>query len=124
MNFMKVQAAGNDYVYVDARGTPVEDPATLARKVSDRHKGIGSDGLVLILPSSRAHVRMRMFNADGSEAQMCGNAIRCVGKYAYEHGLVRDAQLRVATWAGGKVLGLRVDEGLVTSVTVDMGIPE
>ena len=124
MNFVKMHGIGNDYVYVDGHAQKVEDPAALARRVSDRHTGVGSDGLVLILPSDKAHVRMRMFNSDGSEAQMCGNAIRCVGKYVFERGLVREPVLTVETLAGLKTLWLEVCDGMVPRVTVDMGRPE
>ncbi len=124
MKFTKMHGIGNDYVYMDARISPVSDPAALAIQVSDRHKGIGSDGLVLILPSEVANVRMRMFNSDGSESQMCGNAIRCVGKYAYEHGLVDKPELTVETLAGIKIINLIMENGVVTGATVDMGTPE
>lgn len=124
MNFVKMHGAGNDYVYINGFAERVDDPHALARRVSDRHKGVGSDGLVLILPSEQAHVRMRMFNSDGSEAQMCGNAIRCVGKYAFEHGLVRDTSIQVETLAGIKDLWLTVENGVVPCATVDMGTPE
>ncbi len=127
MKFTKMHGIGNDYVYMDARISPVEDPAALAIQVSDRHKGIGSDGLVLILPSEVADVRMRMFNSDGSESQMCGNAIRCVGKYAYEHGLVQKPTLSVETLAGIKIITLLFAENspnTVTGATVDMGTPQ
>ncbi len=123
MQFIKMHGAGNDYVYIDARKTPVDDAASLAKLVSDRHKGIGSDGLVLILPSDVAHVRMRMFNSDGSEAQMCGNAIRCVGKYAYEHGIVSTAELDVETKAGVKHIDLHIKNNMVHAATVNMGKP-
>ena len=89
MQFTKMHGIGNDYVYVNCFEEQVDDPAPLAKAVSDRHFGIGSDGLILICPSNIADVRMRMFNADGSESQMCGNGIRCVAKYAYDHKLVR-----------------------------------
>ncbi len=124
MKFTKMHGIGNDYVYMDARISPVSDPAALAIQVSDRHKGIGSDGLVLILPSEVANVRMRMFNSDGSESQMCGNAIRCVGKYAYEHGLVDKPELTVETLAGIKIISLIMENDVVTGATVDMGTPE
>ncbi len=123
MQFIKMHGAGNDYVYIDARTTPVADAPSLAKMVSDRHKGIGSDGLVLILPSDKAHVRMRMFNSDGSEAQMCGNAIRCVGKYAFEHGIVSSDELDVETKAGIKHINLHIKDNLVHAATVDMGTP-
>ncbi len=123
MQFTKMHGAGNDYVYIDTRKTPVDDASTLAKWLSDRHKGIGSDGLVLILPSDKAHVRMRMFNSDGSEAQMCGNAIRCVGKYAFEHGIVSTDELDVETQAGIKHIKLHIKDNLVHAATVDMGAP-
>ncbi|MBQ9252697.1 MAG: diaminopimelate epimerase [Clostridia bacterium] len=124
MKFTKMQGIGNDYVYVDCtRENPIADPAALSRKISDRHFGIGSDGLVMILRSDRADFRMRMFNADGSEAEMCGNASRCVGKYVYERGLTDQTELTLETGAGIKQLSLKVEEGKVRSVTVDMGAP-
>ena len=89
MRFTKMHGIGNDYVYVDCFSERVDDPAQTAILVSDRHTGIGADGLILICPSESANVRMRMFNADGTEAQMCGNGIRCVAKYSYEHGLAQ-----------------------------------
>ncbi|MFA5515916.1 MAG: diaminopimelate epimerase [Desulfuromonadales bacterium] len=124
MKFVKMHGAGNDYVYIDGFSQPVEDPAALAREVSDRHFGIGSDGLILILPSRVADVRMRMFNADGSEAEMCGNGVRCVAKYAFEHGLVNGREIAVETAAGVLPLQLRVDtRGRVEKVRVNMGKP-
>ncbi len=124
MKFTKMHGIGNDYVYINGFETTVENPSELAPIMSDRHKGIGSDGIVLILPSDKAAVRMRMFNRDGSEAEMCGNAIRCVGKYAYENKLVQTTNFEVETLAGNKVLELFLDENnKVDSVTVDMGIP-
>ena len=123
MRFVKMQGAGNDYVYVDCFRETVPDPAALAVRISDRHFGIGSDGLVLICPSDAADCRMRMFNADGSEGEMCGNAIRCVGKYVYEHGIAEKERLTVETLAGIKTLELAVRGGKVTAATVDMGVP-
>lgn len=124
MRFTKMHGLGNDYVYVDCAAQRVADPAELARRVSDRHFGIGADGLILILPSDSADVRMRMFNADGSEGEMCGNGIRCVAKYAYEHGLSTANPMRVATKAGIKQIELAVaDDGTVVAATVDMGEP-
>jgi diaminopimelate epimerase len=114
---------GNDYVYVDLFQEKVSDPVALAIAVSDRHFGIGSDGLILIGPSRSADVSMRVFNADGSEAQMCGNGIRCVAKYAYEHKLARSEEVRVETAAGVKSVRVRVENGRVTSARVDMGEP-
>jgi diaminopimelate epimerase len=121
--FTKMHGAGNDYVYVNGFALEISDPAALARAVSPRRKGIGSDGLILVQPSSVAAVRMEMYNADGSRGEMCGNGIRCVGKYAWEHGLVRENPLRVETDAGIKTLELEVSNGKVQSVDVDMGEP-
>ncbi len=123
MKFVKMHGIGNDYVYINGFETKIENPEKLAIKVSDRHKGIGSDGLVLILPSEKADVRMRMFNNDGSEAEMCGNAIRCVGKFAYENKLVNSETFTCETLAGNKVLTMHLKDGKVHSATVDMGIP-
>lgn len=124
MRFTKMQGAGNDYVYVDCFKETVNDPAAAAVKVSDRHFGIGSDGLVLICPSERADVRMRMFNADGSEGTMCGNAIRCVGKYVYDHGLVPKEHISVETLGGIKLLDMDIREGKAAGASVDMGVPQ
>ena len=124
MKFTKMQGAGNDYVYVNCFKETVEDPEAAAILVSDRHFGIGSDGLVLICPSDAADVKMRMFNMDGSEGIMCGNAIRCVGKYAYDHGLVSDTSITVETLGGIKVLEMETEGGKVVRVSVDMGVPE
>lgn len=121
--FTKMQGAGNDYVYINGFTVNVADPHDLAKIVSSRHFGIGSDGLVLILPSTKADLRMRMFNADGSEAEMCGNASRCVAKYAWDHGLIKADSLSLETLAGIKVLHLILENGKVQAVTVDMGEP-
>lgn len=123
IKFTKMQGAGNDYVYIDATEHEVLQPERLAVEMSDRHFGVGSDGLVLILPSDKADFRMRMFNADGSEAQMCGNASRCVGKYVYERGLTSKKTVLLETAAGIKELDLHVSDGLVECVSVDMGVP-
>lgn len=123
LNFTKMQGLGNDYVYINCFQETVEDPGNLARLVSDRHFGIGSDGLVLIMPSTNCDLRMRMFNADGSEAEMCGNASRCVGKYAADHGLVTKDEFTLETGAGVKHLRLKREEGKVVEATVDMGEP-
>jgi diaminopimelate epimerase len=123
MRFTKMHGIGNDYVYVNGFEEHVESPAEVSRRVSDRHFGVGSDGLILILPSEKADVRMRMFNADGSEAEMCGNGVRCVAKYAYDHGLTRSNPVRVETGRGVLTLELEVAEGKVRQVTVDMGEP-
>lgn len=124
MKFTKMQGAGNDYVYVNCFEEKVEDPAETAVLVSDRHFGIGSDGLILICSSDRADCRMRMFNADGSEGEMCGNAIRCVGKYVYDHGICQKTELTVETLGGDKDLTLNIKDGKVFEVTVDMGEPK
>lgn len=121
---------GNDYVYIDcfpkdtAKLIAKTDLSALAKHVSDRHFGIGSDGLVLILPSMEADVKMRIFNSDGSEAQMCGNAIRCVGKYVYESGICQRPRLLVETRAGIRLLTLEIKDGKVNKVTVNMGVPQ
>ena len=117
---------GNDYVYVDGVAEQVADPVKVAKFVSDRHMGIGSDGLILIMPPDTvegADVRMRMFNADGSEAEMCGNGIRCVAKYAFDHGLTRSNPMRVQTGHGVLTLALKLAGGKVEQVTVNMGEP-
>ena len=121
--FTKMHGISNDYIYVNAFDTQLADPAGVARQVSQRRTGIGGDGLILICPSETAHARMEMYNADGSRGEMCGNGIRCVGKYLYDHGLATDNPLRVDTDAGLKVLFLEVEDGHVARVTVDMGEP-
>ncbi len=123
MRFTKMQGLGNDYVYLDCtRSCPADLPA-LARRVSDRHFGVGSDGLICVCPSDRADFRMRMFNADGSEGEMCGNGIRCVGKFVYDKGLTHKTSLQIETLAGIKELTLTVIAGQVSAVSVDMGVP-
>ena len=130
MQFIKMHGLGNDYIYVDCFDPNTADLiahtelSSLAQRVSDRHFGIGSDGLVLILPSAEADAQMRIFNADGSEAQMCGNAIRCVGKYLYESGLSLRTRLFIETFAGIKTLTLQVQDGIVSQVSVNMGSPK
>ena len=119
MKFTKMQGAGNDYVYVNCFEEKVEDPAATAIRVSDRHFGIGSDGLILICPSDHADCRMRMFNADGSEGEMCGNAIRCVGKYVYDHGVCSKTELVVETLGGDKYLTLNVKDGIIQEALVE-----
>ncbi len=121
--FTKMHGISNDYIYVNAFETSLADPASVSLKISDRRTGIGSDGLILICPSETAHARMEMYNADGSRGEMCGNGIRCVGKYIYDHGIARDNPLKVDTDAGLKVLFLDVENGRVARVTVDMGEP-
>ena len=124
MRFTKMHGIGNDYVYVDCFEEQVDDPASLARAISDRHFGAGADGLILVLPSDGADVRMRMFNADGSEAEMCGNGIRCLAKYAYDEGRVTASPMCVETLAGIKTIELILgDDGKVAGATVDMGEP-
>lgn len=124
MKFTKMQGIGNDYVYINCFEETVENPAELSKKVSDRHFGIGSDGLILICPSKTADCRMRMFNADGSESAMCGNGIRCVGKYVYDHHLVEKTEFDVETEAGIKHLKVTKEDGRAVKITVDMGIPQ
>ena len=123
--FTKMHGAGNDYIYVNTMLHEVPNPSEAAILWSDRHKGIGSDGLVLIdkSPVPEADFSMRIFNADGSEAMMCGNASRCIGKYLYERGLTDKTEIRLLTLSGVKTLCLNVNDGLVESVTVDMGVP-
>lgn len=121
LHFTKMHGTGNDYVYVNLFTETVENPEQLSIQISDRHFGIGSDGLILIAPSEVADCRMIMFNADGSEGAMCGNGIRCVAKYAYEHGIAKDTHMRIETKSGIKTLELTVEEGIVTYVQVNMG---
>ena len=123
MRFTKMHGAGNDYVYVDLFREKVADPSALARAVSDRRTGIGSDGLILIAPSEKADFRMIMFNADGTEGEMCGNGIRCIGKYVFEHGLAKKKTVTVETGGGTVALTLHAKNGTVDRVTVDMGRP-
>ncbi len=122
--FTKMEGIGNDYVYVNGFTEQVADPSDVAKRISDRHFGVGSDGLVLILPSEKADVRMRMFNSDGSEAEMCGNASRCVGKYVYEHGIINKPVITLETKAGIRVIHLNIENNDVVSARVDMGEPE
>lgn len=124
MRFTKMHGAGNDYVYVDCFSEPFPtDPAELAIAVSDRHKGIGADGLILICPSERGDARMRMYNADGSESEMCGNGIRCVAKYVHDHGIAKKDLLRIETGRGILTLQLYVEQGQAQRVRVNMGPP-
>jgi len=124
MKFTKMHGLGNDYVYINGFVEHVADPGTLSQAMSDRHFGIGADGLILILPSPHADVRMRMFNADGSEAQMCGNGIRCLAKYVYDHDVVRKTTLQVETLAGILELHLFPQHGVIETVCVNMGEPQ
>lgn len=124
MRFTKMHGAGNDYVYVNGFDEALpSDLPELARRISDRRFGVGGDGLILILPSTVADARMQMFNADGSEAEMCGNGIRCVAKYVYDHGIARKAELRIETRAGVMPLSVHAAGDRVQSVRVDMGPP-
>jgi diaminopimelate epimerase len=123
MKFTKMHGCGNDYVYINLFEEEVADPAALSVAVSDRHFGIGSDGVITIGPSGIADFRMRIYNADGSEAEMCGNGIRCVAKYVYDHGMTEQTEITVESGAGVKTLQLTVEDGLVTQVRVDMGEP-
>ena len=122
MKFTKMHGIGNDYIYVDCFKETVADPEGLALKYSDRHKGIGGDGVILIMPSEVADFRRRMFNADGSEGKMCGNGTRCVGKYVYDRGLTDKTEITLETLSGIKYLTLHPENGEVKSVTVDMGL--
>lgn len=124
IEFTKMHGLGNDYIYVNADRFDVGDPCAVSEKWSRYHTGIGSDGLVLISRSNVADFRMRMFNADGSEGKMCGNASRCIAKYVYEKGLTDKTELTLETLSGIKKLSLQVKDGIVESVTVDMGLPQ
>lgn len=124
MKFTKMHGLGNDYVYVNGFKEHLENPAEVSKYVSDRHKGIGSDGLILINPSKVADFEMEMYNADGSRGEMCGNGIRCVAKYVYDYGLTDKTKISVETLAGIKYLELTVENGKVVLVKVDMGKPE
>jgi diaminopimelate epimerase len=124
MHFTKMHGLGNDYVYVDCfQNFPSMAPEQLARRIADRHFGVGGDGLILICPSTVADARMRMFNADGSESEMCGNGVRCVAKYVYDHGLARKPRLAIETGAGVLSLDVEVRDERVRRVRVDMGEP-
>jgi diaminopimelate epimerase len=124
IEFTKMHGAGNDYVYVDTTRQTLEQPAKWASQWSTAHTGIGADGLVLITKSDKADFGMRIFNADGSEASMCGNATRCIGKYVYEAGLTSKKEITLETLSGIKNLVLKVEADVVTEVTVDMGTPQ
>ena len=123
MKFTKMQGLGNDYVYVNCFKEKIEDPSALAVRISDRHFGVGSDGLILINPSKVADCEMEMYNADGSRGEMCGNGIRCVGKYMYDYGLTDKEAISVETLAGIKYLQFFIENGKVAKVKVDMGSP-
>lgn len=124
MKFTKMHGLGNDYVYVNCFEEKIDNPPAVARFVSDRHFGIGSDGLIMINPSKTADFEMEMYNADGSRSEMCGNGIRCVAKYVYDYGLTDKTQISVETLGGIKYLDLTVEDGKVSLVKVDMGKPE
>ena len=121
MKFTKMHGIGNDYVYVNCFEETIENPEEVSIKISDRHFGIGSDGLVMIMPSDKADFRMRMFNADGSEGNMCGNATRCIGKYVYDNHLTEKTEITLETRSGIKYLTLYPENGKVQTVLVDMG---
>lgn len=123
MRFTKMHGLGNDYIYINAFEEEIENPEELSLKISDRHFGIGSDGIVLIMPSKTSDFRMRMFNSDGSEAEMCGNASRCVAKYVYDFGLTNKEEITLETLAGVKILKMQLNDGKVDKVTVNMGQP-
>ena len=122
--FTKMHGAGNDYVYIDALSEVPDNLPLLSRQISNRHFGVGSDGLVAIMPSDKADFRMRMFNADGSEAEMCGNASRCIGKFLFDKHLTDKTDISLETLAGIRHLHLEICDGKVKEVTVDMGTPE
>ena len=124
MKFTKMQGIGNDYVYVNCFEEKVENPSELAVKISNRNFGVGSDGLILIKPSEVADFTMEMYNADGSQSEMCGNGIRCVGKYVYDYGLTDKESISVETLAGIKYLDFTIENGKVALITVNMGSPE
>ena len=124
MRFTKMEGLGNDYIYLNGMEGLPEDLPALARRMSDRHFGVGSDGLICICPSDRADFKMRMFNADGSEGEMCGNGIRCLGKYVYDKGLTKRKELTIETGGGLRTLELLTADGLVQVVRVDMGRPQ
>ena len=124
MKFTKMQGLGNDYVYANCFKEKIENPSELAVRISDRHFGVGSDGLIMINPSDKADFEMEMYNADGSRGEMCGNGIRCVAKYVYDYGLTDKTSISVETLGGIKYLDLTVEDGKVSLVKVDMGRPE
>ncbi|HPO13407.1 MAG TPA: diaminopimelate epimerase [Candidatus Hydrogenedentes bacterium] len=122
--FTKLHGLGNDYLFIDGAKHPIEDPAELSRCMSHRHLGAGSDGIILILPGSSGGFTMRIFNADGSEAETCGNGIRCFAKYVYEHGMTDKTEFVIDTLAGPNRVVLRVEDGVVQSVRSNMGVPK
>ena len=124
MRFTKMHGLGNDYVYVNCFQEKVENPSETAKRISDRHFGVGADGLILIGPSEQADFEMAMYNADGSRGEMCGNGIRCVAKYVYDYGLTDKTSISVETLGGIKYLDLTIEDGKAVLVRVDMGRPE
>lgn len=123
LKFTKMHGCGNDYIYFNCFEQQIENPEALSIRLSDRHFGVGGDGVILICPSDKADARMRMFNADGSEGKMCGNGTRCIGKYIYERGIAKKPVVTLETLSGIKTLALTVEEDVVTAVQVDMGAP-
>lgn len=123
IKFTKMHGSGNDYIFIDARRKNINNPARLAIHMSDRHFGVGSDGLILILKSRSADFKMRIFNADGTEAEMCGNGIRCFGKYVFDHGITKKTEITIETLAGIKELNLSIKNKKVQTVRVNMGEP-
>lgn len=123
LTFTKMHGCGNDYIYFNCFEQTVKNPEALSVRLSDRHFGVGGDGIILICPSDKADAQMRMYNADGSEGKMCGNATRCIGKYIYERGIAKKPVVTLETLSGIKTLSLTVEEDRVTSVSVDMGGP-
>lgn len=121
IKFTKMHGTGNDYVYVNGFETLLENPSRISEIISDRHFGVGSDGLIIVAPSQKADCRMIMYNADGSEGAMCGNGIRCVAKYAYEHGIAQKENMTIETKIGIKSVDLTVERGKVCYIMVDMG---
>ncbi|WP_411747671.1 diaminopimelate epimerase, partial [Psychrobacillus psychrotolerans] len=119
--FTKMHGCGNDYIYINCFEHTIDDPSTLSQQISDRHFGIGGDGIVLICPSDEADAKMRMFNIDGSEGKMCGNAIRCVAKYVYDNNIVAKEVLKIETLSGIKTIELFMENGKMTTAKVDMG---
>lgn len=123
MKFTKMHGAGNDYIYINTIAEKVDDPVALSIKMSAPHFGVGADGLILVMPSDKADLRMRMFNNDGSEAQMCGNGARCVARYAYERGLINKTRFTIETLGGVREVEVLVEGGNVRGVRIDMGVP-
>ena len=124
LNFTKMHGCGNDYIYINGFTEKLDDPNSAAIKLSDRHFSIGGDGLIMICPSDVADVKMRMFNADGSEGKMCGNGVRCVAKYVYDNGISKNNPLKIETLSGIKTVALKTENDKVVMATVDMGVPQ